>query len=93
MNKSLATSGNYRNFRIDPNNGERYAHIINPLTGQEFDVENTSASRTSFSNRSRPGRVNQFNLNVPSARLAPYAKSDSHCEFHFREGPFTDRFS
>ncbi|MBT6729918.1 MAG: FAD:protein FMN transferase [Cryomorphaceae bacterium] len=44
MNKSLATSGNYRKFRIDPNNGERYAHIINPLTGQSLFNNILSAS-------------------------------------------------
>ena len=32
-NMSLATSGNYRKFRIDPITGERYAHIVNPKTG------------------------------------------------------------
>ena len=32
-NISLATSGNYRKFRIDPITGERYAHIVNPKTG------------------------------------------------------------
>ena len=31
-NKSLASSGNYRKFKID-SLGNRYAHIINPLTG------------------------------------------------------------
>jgi thiamine biosynthesis lipoprotein len=31
--KSLATSGSYRNYRIDPANGQAYSHIINPLTG------------------------------------------------------------
>mgnify|MGYP001219496210 CR=1 FL=1 len=32
-NKALATSGNYRKYRIDPKTGERYVHTINPITG------------------------------------------------------------
>jgi thiamine biosynthesis lipoprotein len=31
-NKSMATSGNYRKFRIT-NEGEKYVHIVNPKTG------------------------------------------------------------
>ena len=31
--KAMATSGNYRKFRIDEDTGERYVHIINPKTG------------------------------------------------------------
>lgn len=31
--KALASSGNYRKFRIDPETGEKYVHTINPLTG------------------------------------------------------------
>ncbi|MEM9685375.1 MAG: FAD:protein FMN transferase [Bacteroidota bacterium] len=31
--RAIATSGNYRKFRIDPVTGLRYAHIINPKTG------------------------------------------------------------
>lgn len=31
-NKSMATSGNYRKFRIDEN-GKKYVHIVNPHTG------------------------------------------------------------
>ncbi|MCM5663840.1 FAD:protein FMN transferase [Galbibacter mesophilus] len=33
MDKAMATSGNYRKFRIDKETGEHYVHIINPLTG------------------------------------------------------------
>lgn len=32
-NRAMATSGNYRKFRIDPETGEKYVHTINPLTG------------------------------------------------------------
>lgn len=32
-NKALATSGNYRKFRIDEETGKKYVHTINPLTG------------------------------------------------------------
>jgi len=32
-NKALASSGNYRKFRVDPISGEKYVHTINPLTG------------------------------------------------------------
>ena len=32
-NKALATSGNYRKFRLDNKTGERYVHTINPITG------------------------------------------------------------
>jgi len=33
-NRSLATSGNYRKFNIDPNTGNKYVHTINPKTGK-----------------------------------------------------------
>ena len=32
-NRSLATSGNYRKFRIDSLTGEKFVHTINPHTG------------------------------------------------------------
>ena len=32
-NKALASSGNYRKFRIDPETGAKYVHTINPKTG------------------------------------------------------------
>ncbi len=32
-NSAMATSGNYRKTRIDPNTGEIYVHSINPKTG------------------------------------------------------------
>ena len=43
-NKSLATSGNYRKFRIDPITGDRYTHIINPITGKSTSNNILSAS-------------------------------------------------
>ncbi|QHI38537.1 FAD:protein FMN transferase [Kordia antarctica] len=32
-NKAMATSGNYRKFRIDPITGDHYVHILNAKTG------------------------------------------------------------
>ena len=32
-NRAMATSGNYRKFRIDSLTGQRFVHTINPLTG------------------------------------------------------------
>lgn len=31
--KAMASSGNYRKFRIDPKTGEKYVHTVNPKTG------------------------------------------------------------
>lgn len=33
-NRAMATSGNYRKFRIDSVTGERFVHTINPLNGR-----------------------------------------------------------
>ena len=33
-NEALATSGNYRKFRVDKTSGEKYVHSINPLNGR-----------------------------------------------------------
>jgi thiamine biosynthesis lipoprotein len=33
-NKSMATSGNYRKFWVDPSSGLKYAHTIDPRTGR-----------------------------------------------------------
>ena len=41
-NKALATSGNYRNFYVE--NGEKYAHTIDPMTG--YPVKNKLLSVT-----------------------------------------------
>lgn len=32
-NKAMATSGNYRKFRVDPETGDHYVHILNAKTG------------------------------------------------------------
>lgn len=32
-NIALASSGNYRKFRVDPENGNKYVHTIDPITG------------------------------------------------------------
>jgi thiamine biosynthesis lipoprotein len=42
--ESMATSGNYRKFRIDSLTGERYVHTINPLTGLAVPSSILSAS-------------------------------------------------
>lgn len=34
--KAMATSGNYRKYRIDETTGEKYVHTINPRTGYPF---------------------------------------------------------
>ena len=41
---SLATSGNYRKFRLDSETGVRYAHIVNPINGQSISNNILSAS-------------------------------------------------
>lgn len=45
-NRSMATSGNYRNFYLK--DGKKYAHEINPKTG--FPVEHNLLSATVFAN-------------------------------------------
>ena len=42
-NESIATSGNYRKFRIDVN-GNKYVHTINPKTGYASESNLLSAS-------------------------------------------------
>ncbi|WP_317124784.1 FAD:protein FMN transferase [Maribacter vaceletii] len=32
-NKAMASSGNYRKFRVDESTGKKYVHTINPITG------------------------------------------------------------
>jgi thiamine biosynthesis lipoprotein len=41
---ALATSGNYRKYRIDKQTGRKYVHTINPLTGYPAQSELLSAS-------------------------------------------------
>lgn len=43
-NEALATSGNYRKFRIDSASGEKFVHTINPKTGQAHKSNLLSAS-------------------------------------------------
>lgn len=42
--QSLATSGNYRKFRVDSTTGEKYVHTINPKTGKSQKTDILSAS-------------------------------------------------
>ncbi|HKL37055.1 MAG TPA: FAD:protein FMN transferase [Salegentibacter sp.] len=42
--RAMATSGNYRKFRIDSTTGNRYVHTINPLTGKAEKSNLLSAS-------------------------------------------------
>ncbi|WP_405608717.1 FAD:protein FMN transferase [Polaribacter sp. Asnod1-A03] len=42
-NKSMATSGNYRKFRVD-DNGKKYVHTVNPKTGYATESNLLSAS-------------------------------------------------
>lgn len=41
---AMATSGNYRKFRMDPISGKKYAHTINPITGRAEPSNVLSAS-------------------------------------------------
>lgn len=43
-NRAMATSGNYRKYRIDPETGIKYVHTINPLTGYPQTSRILSAS-------------------------------------------------
>lgn len=43
-NVALATSGNYRKYRVDSITGKKYVHTINPLTGSAEQSDITSAS-------------------------------------------------
>jgi len=42
--EALASSGNYRKFRVDSLSGNKYVHTINPLTGKAEQSDITSAS-------------------------------------------------
>lgn len=42
--ESMATSGNYRKFRVDSKTGQKYVHTINPKTGMSQKTDILSAS-------------------------------------------------
>ena len=44
QNKALASSGNYRKYRIDTITGERFVHSINPLNGSALKTNILSVS-------------------------------------------------
>ena len=48
-NKALATSGNYRKYRVDEETGKKYVHTINPLTG--YTVQQSLLSATVVADR------------------------------------------
>jgi len=43
-NEGMATSGNYRKFRFDPDTGRKYVHTLNPMTGEAEESNLTSAT-------------------------------------------------
>lgn len=43
-NKSIATSGNYRNYRIDSITKKKYVHTLNPLSGKSEQTDILSAT-------------------------------------------------
>ncbi len=45
-NSAMASSGNYRKFRVDSLTGKKYVHTINPLTGSAEQSDVTSATVT-----------------------------------------------
>ena len=44
QNRALATSGNYRNFRIDSLNGIKYSHTLNAFSGWPIETEIKSST-------------------------------------------------
>jgi thiamine biosynthesis lipoprotein len=44
QDKGMASSGNYRKFRIDSLSGKKYVHTLNPLTGSAEQSDVTSAT-------------------------------------------------
>jgi thiamine biosynthesis lipoprotein len=48
LDMAMASSGNYRKFRIDPITGETYVHTINPLSGKAEKNDVTSAAVLAF---------------------------------------------
>ncbi|MDG2372561.1 MAG: FAD:protein FMN transferase [Flavobacteriaceae bacterium] len=47
-NRAMATSGNYRHFRIDKKTGKKYVHTIDPRTGNPIQSEIISTSVTAI---------------------------------------------
>ena len=43
-NQALASSGNYRKFKLDPITGQRYVHSLNPLNGSALETSILSTS-------------------------------------------------
>lgn len=43
-NQSMATSGNYRKYRVDPQTGAHYVHTLNPMTGKPVKSSVLSAT-------------------------------------------------
>ena len=43
-NIAMATSGNYRKFRVDSITGKKYVHTLNPITGSAAKSDITSAT-------------------------------------------------
>ena len=43
-NQALATSGNYRKYRVDKSTGQKYVHTVNPITGNAEKSNVLSAS-------------------------------------------------
>ena len=44
QNAGMASSGNYRKFKVDPETGKKFVHTINPLTGSAEQTDVTSAT-------------------------------------------------
>jgi thiamine biosynthesis lipoprotein len=44
QNRALATSGNYRNFRIDSLNGTKFSHTLNAFSGWPIETEIKSST-------------------------------------------------
>jgi len=44
QNQGMASSGNYRKYRVDSITGKRYVHTLNPLTGSAEKSDVTSAT-------------------------------------------------
>ncbi|BFM11490.1 FAD:protein FMN transferase ApbE [Simiduia litorea] len=92
LNRSVATSGSYRNFRdVD---GERYSHTINPVTG--FPVAHNLVSVTVVTDTCAEADAfaTGFSVMGPEASLA-YAESNNMAIFMLTEvdGRVVERWS